>query len=325
VIRTIEIQSGKVGMKCLQVGAEGEIAFDFPANASSPIIFPNLDQTIKQWSESVRPIELVKGVIHGNLHLNSIFFNQAMLAWLTSFNQCESDSFILIDLLKLAHNLRFKWSKRILPADWMMIEYAALGANPQELLENGSWEKMVVILEAIESQADAQDNLEEGDFSAGLLGMNLSQLSRIDQAAMQGCDEIQGAINLLLSTLLLARKLTHKNSAADLTFAIEHDNQMVIIDENQIELTTQEYKLLCFLEENVNKTVSRAEIANAVFDDVNYDPNDSIEDRGTIDYNRVTMTMSRLREKIDPAGSDYKFISTVRGKGYRLNLEDEAA
>lgn len=83
------------------------------------------------------------------------------------------------------------------------------------------------------------------------------------------------------------------------------DEYSVFQNENPIDLSPREYKLLLFLLENKNKVVSRTQILNAVWG-INYDNNTNV----------VDVYISYLRNKIDE--NQHKFIHTIKGTGYML-------
>lgn len=77
----------------------------------------------------------------------------------------------------------------------------------------------------------------------------------------------------------------------------------------EILLTSAEYKLLLILIQNENIVLSRNQILEKLWD-VTYD---------FINDNTLTVYIKRLREKIEDNSSDPKFIITVRGMGYKWN------
>lgn len=83
------------------------------------------------------------------------------------------------------------------------------------------------------------------------------------------------------------------------------DEHSVYQNEQPIDLSPREYKLLLFLLENKNKVVSRTQILNAVWG-INYDNNTNV----------VYVYISYLRNKIDE--NQHKFIHTIKGTGYML-------
>ena len=80
-----------------------------------------------------------------------------------------------------------------------------------------------------------------------------------------------------------------------------------------LSLTTKEYALLEYLAREAGRVVSRAEIAEHVWDE-NFDPL----------TNLIDVHINRLRRKVD-SGFSSKLIHTRRGSGYMLAALDQAA
>jgi DNA-binding response OmpR family regulator len=77
-----------------------------------------------------------------------------------------------------------------------------------------------------------------------------------------------------------------------------------------VQLTSKEYKLLCFLAENPQKVFTKKQIYNNVWDeDFMYDDN------------TIMALISRLRKKLEDNPEAPQFIQTVWGIGYRFNGE----
>ena len=83
---------------------------------------------------------------------------------------------------------------------------------------------------------------------------------------------------------------------------------MIKINKNNeiINLTTLEYKILNLLIENINKVVTRDRIIDSIWEWTGNDVND----------NTITVYMKRIREKLN---SD--IIITIKGIGYRIDEE----
>lgn len=79
----------------------------------------------------------------------------------------------------------------------------------------------------------------------------------------------------------------------------------------KIELTAKEYALLVYLAQNKGRVISRADIADKIWD-INFDT-------GT---NVIDVYVNFLRKKID-RGFDPKLIHTQVGMGYILKVEEE--
>ena len=82
--------------------------------------------------------------------------------------------------------------------------------------------------------------------------------------------------------------------------------------EQPIKLTAKEFALLQFFLERQGEVLPRSVIASQVWD-INFDS----------DTNVIDVAIRRLRIKIDD-DFDTKLIHTVRGMGYRLDIEDDA-
>jgi DNA-binding response OmpR family regulator len=79
--------------------------------------------------------------------------------------------------------------------------------------------------------------------------------------------------------------------------------------EEEIFLTSVEYKLLLIFIQNKNVALSRTKILERLWD-VTYD---------FVNDNTLTVYIKRLREKIEDDSTNPKYILTVRGLGYKWN------
>lgn len=107
---------------------------------------------------------------------------------------------------------------------------------------------------------------------------------------------------------LIARinKILHKKTIKIKDITIDM-NKMIITKNNEIiNLTTLEYKILNLLIENINKVVTRDRIIDSIWEWTGNDVND----------NTITVYMKRIREKLN---SD--IIVTIKGIGYRIDEE----
>lgn len=78
----------------------------------------------------------------------------------------------------------------------------------------------------------------------------------------------------------------------------------LIYNDNKIELTKNEYKILQLLMGNIGRVVSRDEIMQHLWNSDQF-----------IDDNTLTVNMTRLREKLSESGLD-NYIKTKKGLGY---------
>lgn len=115
-------------------------------------------------------------------------------------------------------------------------------------------------------------------------------------------EELLARVRALLrrGTALLPEVLT----VADLS--LNTRSHQVVRDGQKIDLTAKEYGLLEYLVRHANTVVSRAEIAEHVWDE-NFDPFSKV----------IEVFIQRLRRKVD-GGQARKLIHTRRGEGYLL-------
>lgn len=88
-------------------------------------------------------------------------------------------------------------------------------------------------------------------------------------------------------------------------------SQEVTVDNNRVELTAFEYKVLEYLLFRKGEVVSKSVLTEHIYDE-DFDR----------DSNVIEVFIGRLRKKIDPLGKT-KPIETLRGRGYRIPLESE--
>ena len=107
---------------------------------------------------------------------------------------------------------------------------------------------------------------------------------------------------------LIARinKILHKKTIKIKDITIDM-NKMIVTKNNEIiNLTTLEYKILNLLIENINKVVTRDRIIDSIWEWTGNDVND----------NTITVYMKRIREKLNSG-----IIITIKGIGYRIDEE----
>ena len=85
--------------------------------------------------------------------------------------------------------------------------------------------------------------------------------------------------------------------------------QTVLLEDQELELTAYEYKVIEYLVMNSDKVISKTELTEHIYDQ-DFDR----------DSNVIEVFVGRLRKKLDPDGK-LKPIETLRGRGYRWNLE----
>jgi DNA-binding response OmpR family regulator len=107
---------------------------------------------------------------------------------------------------------------------------------------------------------------------------------------------------------LLRRTANHDVAVKNIAgVEIDKNRRVVSVDGERIDLSPKEFELLLYFIENESLAVSREQILNAVWD------YDYYGDARTVDTH-----IKRLRYKLGTKGD---FIQTVRGLGYRFEVE----
>ncbi len=115
-------------------------------------------------------------------------------------------------------------------------------------------------------------------------------------------EELMARVNALL-------RRSKGNAHPVLSFAnisLDTVTQIVKVDENQVDLTAYEYKVLEYLLFRQGEVVSKSVLTEHIYD----------EDFER-DSNVIEVFIGRLRKKIDPDGKTNP-IETLRGRGYRI-------
>lgn len=120
---------------------------------------------------------------------------------------------------------------------------------------------------------------------------------------------------------LLARLKALLRRAAGLTqshlkfgpLTLDLGSQSVVFDEKPVELTAYEYRVLEYLVLNSGKVISKNELTEHIYDQ-DFDR----------DSNVIEVFIGRLRKKLDP-DNQLGIIETLRGRGYRFNLQADNA
>ena len=115
---------------------------------------------------------------------------------------------------------------------------------------------------------------------------------------------------------LIARmkRLIKRTKSSANTVCVIGDNSVDITNAKmyrggeEVPLTAMEYKLLLVFINHAGEILDRDQILNILWDDVGSFVND----------NTLTVYIKRLRSKLDD--EEGKYIETIRGQGYRLNL-----
>ncbi|WP_062048938.1 response regulator transcription factor [Bacillus sp. JCM 19034] len=85
------------------------------------------------------------------------------------------------------------------------------------------------------------------------------------------------------------------------------DKQLIVTNQDEIELTKNESKILAILIQHNGNTVTRSKIMQTLWDNESF-----------VDDNTLTVNITRLRRKLKEINVE-DYIKTVKGEGYRLS------
>ncbi len=92
---------------------------------------------------------------------------------------------------------------------------------------------------------------------------------------------------------------------------INTSTQTASVNDNELELTAYEYKVLEYFSLHPGKVISKTELTEHIYDQ-DFDR----------DSNVIEVFVGRLRKKLDPDNS-YQPVETLRGRGYRFTLKQD--
>ncbi|OGT21547.1 MAG: DNA-binding response regulator [Gammaproteobacteria bacterium RBG_16_57_12] len=121
-------------------------------------------------------------------------------------------------------------------------------------------------------------------------------------------EELQARIRALLRRAAGITKSTLR--CGPLT--LDNTAHKVMLDDQPVELTAYEYRVLEYLVFNADKVISKTELTEHIYDQ-DFDR----------DSNVIEVFIRRLRRKLDP-DNKYNLIETLRGHGYRFTIKPEA-
>ncbi|WMJ89129.1 response regulator transcription factor [Anaerocolumna sp. MB42-C2] len=102
---------------------------------------------------------------------------------------------------------------------------------------------------------------------------------------------------------------SYKTPIIEGCYTLDEEKRLLLIGGEEIPLIAKEYKLMAYFMKNPNRTLTKKQLYNAVW-----------EDEYCFDDNTITATLSRLRSKVET--NTRKCIHTVRGLGYKFSVKD---
>lgn len=128
-----------------------------------------------------------------------------------------------------------------------------------------------------------------------------------------GDDYIQKPYSLSIlmakvKTVLKRYRSNYERTISFGDFTIDLDMEKLMMCSKEIKLKAMEYKLLAYLAQNKNRTISKEELFQKVW-------GDAITGEGTLNVH-----IRRLREKIEENPNEPRYIKTIWGTGYVFEI-----
>ncbi|MDD4767761.1 MAG: response regulator transcription factor [Desulfotomaculaceae bacterium] len=121
-------------------------------------------------------------------------------------------------------------------------------------------------------------------------------------------NELISRINALLRRAGISLALHTELKSNGITVRL--DENRVLKDGLEIELTVVEYRLLCLLMQNLNNVLTRAVLLDKLWDGSG----------SFVDNNTLSVYVRRLRSKIEDDPENPMYLLTVRGVGYKWKV-----
>ena len=121
-------------------------------------------------------------------------------------------------------------------------------------------------------------------------------------------NELLARINALLRRAKLSDGAQTEISSNGITVRLVENR--VFKENSELELTTAEYRLLCYFMLNPNAVLTREKILDRLWD----------SDSNFVDDNTLSVYVRRLRSKIEDNPENPLFLLTIRGLGYKWNI-----
>jgi two-component system response regulator RegX3 len=109
-----------------------------------------------------------------------------------------------------------------------------------------------------------------------------------------------------INAILKRSNIVNKNMFEYKALKIDFDRMLALIDEEEINLTATEYKLLELLAKNKGKVITKEMFLEKLWDN----------DGNFVDENTLSVNIRRLRRKIEKDSKNPQYIITVFGIGY---------
>lgn len=299
---------------------DGLMTLFFPGEP--PVTCPDPVMTVYRPLERYRTGAACQ-VSPGRLTADNVLVDAGRRAWLTDFaraNQAPQ----WWDYVCLEAIIRFDLSHAPDLLAWLDFENRLVepsGLHTRLGLQDitSDLRTSVTLIEQIRRHAGGKVGTDTLPYYAGLLAWVVGAMARHDPAALYTHAERMRAAHLLLAAVKLSCRLgeAFSPSLSGGNLHIQDGHTVWIGDRRIDDLGVQELALLKCLKERAGQVVSRQTIVEQVFGE-SYVAGDKGQE------SRINTLIRRLRVKIEPNPDRARYILTLKGAGYRLDVEGKS-
>ena len=278
---------------------------------------------IRIWENSLlqTPTPVVWGITHGRLNGETVLVDLEQQGWLIDFAQVDRAP-LLIDFVSLETAVKYhifdckNIAKRI-QLEQLFSSSQTIHLSPDVQALSPPKVHIAQIVTHIRELAVEQTDCTLYDYHYALFYAVLAHLATYDSTTFYTPRVLSGYIHALYETAVLAEKLSRNQTEtipaeAEARLWLDMENEVVWVEGYRHDLTSQEYKILLYLYQRAGKLCEKQDIVEEALDEL-YDPYD-------LEQSRLTTAVSRLRRKLEPNPRKPKYLITVHGRGYRLDL-----
>jgi DNA-binding response OmpR family regulator len=286
----------------------------------SSVSYPNLASCLSEIQMGATS-SILCGVTHGWLNGSSILTDSQGRTWLVDFNQVGQAP-LMRDFVSLEMAIRAElWltstiqtcyeMERRLMAVSRLDEAATVEGLETEV------QKALQTINRVRRQAELLINHDLDAYLMGLLFYVASQLTKYNPEVRYNRRQLGPYLHSLLLAGMLCKKLIAPPPEdlppqASYSLWIDENRKEAWVEGRKIKLAPGEYDFLKVLYHRANRLCTRQDISKELFG----------MDHGRETEDAINATMTRLRKKIEYDPKRPKYIITVRGEGYKLELDN---
>jgi DNA-binding response OmpR family regulator len=268
------------------------------------------------------------GMTHGRIDLAAVMVTDSGQSWLLDFSQAGQAP-LVHDFASLETAVWLRLSKITdvtagcaLFQTWLPQFPFPPAATIADQITDNQTAALLTLVGHIRQLAQQQTGCSVTSYLTALFFWAADELLDYEPTHFYRRERLAAYMRALLSTAVLYQHLTQAPlpDAAGLPDHARHSlwiddaNKVVWVEGKQIELTIQDYEILSYLYRHAGKLCDRRAIVEEALGEVydEFDPEQS----------RLNSAISRLRQKIEPDARNVRYLLTVRGHGYKLNVSE---